>query len=693
MEPPSSDYMSVQDLSLPRRTPLQTQLEKIDPSIIRNGFPSTRINRRVTGRLKVDTETALFEVSVLAFREIILNRLWKNDKKFQNESDFCKHQWDILKPRKTLLIECAEVLKELSGIPVRPCSEQVCKALSQASVQLQPSALQRTSITQELWQRVLSAWRYQYRIQPDERVDVENISADFVNNVLFPPVAHVQQPQPPQQQPQIPQQQPQIPHSPHMHHAQHPLQSPHTPHAPTPHQPQATPRVFNQHPNHGQAVPTIAVRPPFTPSFTQPQPNQQAVTSQRHLQHQHPMVQTSAHTTPNNAAAAALHVPVAGVLPSSGSNSSATHHGSNSNSNSTSSASNVKDNVLFRDRFGHMLTDPRRFHAPTSILERVHHFFQGPPHLDPASFEGTFLDCPISVPFPDIMDSEAWLVPVPESNAHAGSMPQFAPVQSCFLHVPVLPSKRRYETENEVILLDDVRLAGQLNAKLWEEFSGGNVVEAITLVPTSATWFVKTELADWPCVVMSGLKFEQANGVEPSGKKYSEIHSYIVVYLGRDPLRQAQFVQTFQDLGISPPQVPENTLAGASSRSARPGAQDGQHRWIAGFRRLFRTQGHGSSASGQKGAGGSGSGHSRDGGHWTPQDDDDGDDIDPRFDDIYSILPPHKKARLERTGRPSDGQAAWHHSKRRKMDEEGFSKIKDPSQHNQTYGSDAEMSE
>ncbi|KAG9072044.1 hypothetical protein KI688_006266 [Linnemannia hyalina] len=405
------------------------------------------------------------------------------------------------------------------------------------------------------------------------------------------------------------------------------------------------------------------------------------------------MVQTSAHTTPNNAAAATLHVSVAGVLPGNSSNSSATHHGSNSNSSSTSSASNVKDNVLFRDRFGHMLTDPRRFHAPTSILERVHHFFKGPPHLDPASFEGTFLDCPISVPFPDIMDSEAWLVPVPESSAHPGSMPQFAPVQSCFLHVPVLPSKRRFETENEVILLDDVRLAGQLNAKLWEEFSGGNVVEAITLVPTSATWFVKTELADWPCVVMSGLKFEQANGVEPSGKKYSEMHSYIAVYLGRDPLRQAQFVQTFQDLGISPPQVPENTLTGASSRSARPGAQDGQHRWIAGFRRLFRTQGHGSSASGQKGAGGSGSGHSRDGGHWTPQDDDDGDDIDPRFDDIYSILPPHKKARLERTGRPSDGQAAWHHSKRRKMDEEGFSKIKDPSQHNQTLEANAQATE
>jgi hypothetical protein len=131
------------------------------------------------------------------------------------------------------------------------------------------------------------------------------------------------------------------------------------------------------------------------------------------------------------------------------------------------------ENVGFKDRFGHLLTDPRRFHAPTSVLERVHQFFKGPPHLDPASFEGTYLDCPISILFPDIMDSEAWLVPVPDSNARPESMPKFAPIQSCFLHVPVLPSKRRYETENEVILLDDVRLAGLLNAKLWEEFSGG----------------------------------------------------------------------------------------------------------------------------------------------------------------------------------------------------------------------------
>jgi hypothetical protein len=54
----------------------------------------------------------------------------------------------------------------------------------------------------------------------------------------------------------------------------------------------------------------------------------------------------------------------------------------------------------------------------------------------------------------------------------------------------------------------------------------GNVTEAITLVPTSATWFVRTELADWPCVVMSGLKFEQANGVDPSGKVIS--HSALI---------------------------------------------------------------------------------------------------------------------------------------------------------------------
>lgn len=114
------------------------------------------------------------------------------------------------------------------------------------------------------------------------------------------------------------------------------------------------------------------------------------------------------------------------------------------------------------------------------------------------------------------------------------------------MHVPVVPSKRIIETDTEIILLDDVRLCGQLNAKLWEEFSSGitltafnhfrsnkyfssfadycdtdfflkfeigNVVEAISIIPASATWFPKTELADWPCVVMSGLKFEQMDTV------------------------------------------------------------------------------------------------------------------------------------------------------------------------------------
>ncbi|KAF9092198.1 hypothetical protein BGX29_010571 [Mortierella sp. GBA35] len=655
MEPPSSDYMSIQDLSRPRRTPLQTQLEKERDTDLTN-------NRRGPGRPKIDTETAVFEVSVLAFREIVLNRLWKNDKRFQSENDFCKHQWDIPKPRKTLLIECAEVLMELSPMRVRPCSEQVCRALSQASAQLQPSALQRTSITPELWQRVLNAWRTQYRIQPQERIDVENISADFVNSILLPQATHVQPPQ----QATHPQHTPQGSHpqhtlqAPYPQHTQHAPQMPHVPHLQAALTSQPTPPRFNQHPNHGPAIPTIAVRPPFTPQYTQPQTSLQESIQQQHSQQLLPAAQAPIQQTPNTTAAGSFTVPVAGSS-ANGSNYSQPHPGSNSTSSSTSSAADAKDNASFRDRIAHLLTDPRRFHVPSVVLERVLRFFKGQPHLDPAAFEGTHLDCPISIPFPDIMDSEAWLVPVHDSNAPQGAMPNFAPVQSCFLHVPILPSKRRYETENEVILLDDVRLAGQLNAKLWEEFSAGNVTEAITLVPTTATWFVKTELADWPCVVMSGLKFEQANGVDPCGK------------------------------------VPENTLAGAlSSHSARSAAPDGQHRWIAGFRRLFRTHGQGSSSSGAKGTGGSGSSFGnthRDGTHWTPSHDDDDDSIDPRFDDIYSILPPHKKARVERAGRPSDGQAAWHHSKRRKMDEEGFSKVKEPPQDNRLYESDADMSE
>lgn len=69
------------------------------------------------------------------------------------------------------------------------------------------------------------------------------------------------------------------------------------------------------------------------------------------------------------------------------------------------------------------------------------------------------------------------------------------------------------------------------------------------------------------------------------------------------------------------------------------------------------------------------------------------DSIDPQFDDIYSILPPNKKPRLERMGRPSDAKAAWHHSKRRKVDEDGFTKLQDQDVDDRQWGSDADMSE
>ncbi|KAF9300481.1 hypothetical protein BGZ74_007830 [Mortierella antarctica] len=244
------------------------------------------------------------------------------------------------------------------------------------------------------------------------------------------------------------------------------------------------------------------------------------------------------------------------------------------------------------------------------------------------------------------------------------------------MHVPIVPSKRIIETDTEVILLDDVRLCGQLNAKLWEEFSSGNVIEAISIIPASATWFPKTELADWPCVVMSGLKFEQMDTENHNEKKYSEIHSYIAVYLGRDPLRQSQFVQLFQDLGVSPP-----STGGVSS------ATSGGQQWLAGFRRLSRAQGLGAGLASVGPSFSSpsaqdtyiyGTGH---------------DSLDPEFDDIYSIRPPNKKPRLERAGRPSDAQAAWHHSKRRKMDDFGFFKLKGHETLDKKWGSDDEMSE
>ncbi|KAF9310726.1 hypothetical protein BG003_008163 [Podila horticola] len=251
------------------------------------------------------------------------------------------------------------------------------------------------------------------------------------------------------------------------------------------------------------------------------------------------------------------------------------------------------------------------------------------------------------------MDCDTWRIPYTLASGVQG----FSPIQSCFLHVPIVPSKRIIETDTEVILLDDVRLCGQLNAKLWEEFSSGNVVEAISMIPASATWFPKTELADWPCVVMSGLKFEQMDAENQNEKKYSEIHSYIAVYLGRDPLRQSQFVQLFQDLGVSPP-----------STGGVPATTSGGQQWLAGFRRLSRAQGSDIY----------GAGH---------------DSLDPEFDDIYSIRPPNKKPRLERAGRPSDAQAAWHHSKRRKMDDLLFFKLKSHDTSDKRRGSDDEMSE
>ncbi|KAF8950224.1 hypothetical protein BGZ52_003257, partial [Haplosporangium bisporale] len=204
-----------------------------------------------------------------------------------------------------------------------------------------------------------------------------------------------------------------------------------------------------------------------------------------------------------------------------------------------------------------------------------------------------------------------------------------------------------------------------------------NVVEAISIIPASATWFPKTELADWPCVVMSGLKFEQMETANQE-KKYSEIHSFIAVYLGRDPLRQSQFVQLFQDLGISPPA----STGGVSSSTS------GGQRWLAGFRRLSRAQGSGAAGSASGGSSfPSSSAQSIDiygAGN---------DSLDPEFDDIYSIRPPNKKPRLERAGRPSDAQAAWHHSKRRKMGDYGFSKLQGHDTADKKWGSDDEMSE
>ncbi|KAG0313068.1 casein kinase 2 regulatory subunit [Dissophora globulifera] len=592
----------------------------------------------------------LFEISVLAFREIIVKRLWKNDHRFQTEADFCKFQWDISKPRRTLLIECADLLKELSTISIRPCSEEVCKALVQAAVSLQPSALERTSLAPELWKRLLKAWANYQGVKLTDLTSAEGMSANFVSIVLLAEPTSKSSTKLVAATPQSA-----------LTNREHGL-------TPVPHQSPAGTALSQKH-TLPQDVSTTDPRQPAnmipgtqTLLLQQPQPFPQP------LSHS---VATTGHRPTN--------------LSSSGSNTQATQPSSNV-AHSTSAMPDLQTEP-YRQRIAHLLTDERRFHAPLAVLERVHRFFNGPPQLDPAGFEGSTLEATISIPFPDIMDTDGWRVPVTFNNESTTSAQNFAPIQSCFMHVPILPSKRRYETDTEVILLDDVRLAGQLNAKLWEEFSNGNIEEAISLIPTSATWFGKTELADWPCVVMTGLKFELANGNDPSGKISSEVHSYIVVYLGRDPIRQAQFVQTFQDLGISPAQNPDAMMTGTSSVAAGPSQPAGsQHRWIAGFRRLFRTQGPSSISTAAT------PGHAV-GEQWDLSLEGDIDSIDPQFDDIYSIRPPAKKPRLERMGRPSDAQAAWHHNKRRKVEEVGYSKLTDQGLEDRQWDSDAEMSE
>lgn len=248
------------------------------------------------------------------------------------------------------------------------------------------------------------------------------------------------------------------------------------------------------------------------------------------LQHHNPHAQTG--QTPNSLfigqqPLACIPTPTPG-----GSNSSATN----------TSTSTVSTSISLKSKIESLMDDPRRFQAPSVVLSRVRQFFNGAPQLDPAYFEGSTLGSPISIPFPDIMDCDTWRIPYTLANGLQG----FSPIQSCFMHVPIVPSKRIIETDTEVILLDDVRLCGQLNAKLWEEFSSGkpfawtrsqsskyfsdrtnfllpeigNVIEAISIIPASATWFPKTELADWPCVVMSGLKFEQMDTENHNEKVY-----------------------------------------------------------------------------------------------------------------------------------------------------------------------------
>ena len=173
----------------------------------------------------------------------------------------------------------------------------------------------------------------------------------------------------------------------------------------------------------------------------------------------------------------------------------------------------------------HLLTDPRRFHAPTAVLERVHQLFKGPPLLDPAAFEESTLNAPISIPFPDIMDSDGWRVPVVVANpgGNAAAAPTLGPIESCFMHVPVLPSKRRYETDTEVILLDDCRLAGQLNAKLWEEFSNGNWMLDVAARTVISSGVAKHDVHLFPTLCFSFSSPREYSGSNNIGSHFGDM--------------------------------------------------------------------------------------------------------------------------------------------------------------------------
>ncbi|KAF9977019.1 hypothetical protein BGZ73_007227 [Actinomortierella ambigua] len=727
MQSGSSDYLTVGDLSHhpPRPNPLQPLLKKIDSSVINRAYPGL-YQQGTRHDLSQGDNAFVFEQSLVTFRELIVQQLWKvagegpsstmpttsAKPRYENVADFCRRQWNIDTRRANALVEYAGLLLELAAFPVRPKTEVVCNALLRASDTLQPSPLQRQSLAPALWAKLLEAWQTAQQQQALDAggttgisasssghvppgtttttaasttttsgtlLGVEYISEEFIHEVLIKPhlvLKYQQQLEHKQKEQEFLKQQ---------------LQQQHQQQQQQQQQQQEQQRLL------AQSTPLVALAPPT--------------------------IQTSSISTAATATPTRSLTPVpAPLTPASG-------HQSQSSTTATMPSSSSK--VRCEDIAELVESDGRRFHAPRPIVERVHQFFGGAPQLDPAHYEGSWwTDAAaagtVKIPFPEILDAEGpWSVVDPATGASQA-------IASCFLHVPMMPTKRRFENEEEVVVLEDTRMARVMNERLWDEFAQGNVKEAITLVPFASTWFQTNELADWPCVILRPFKFEQANGQDPSGKKYYEFHNYMVIYLGHDHLRQVQFVETFQDLGISPMVVRSGDPANNTANG---------HRWIAGYRRIMRPQSiHGVpngvtpslSSSTAPGAAFSSSSSSSlsshsatdttslvpataaaaasstiGGGSWTTlqgshtnggqhysnlngslHGNDDTSWIDPRADDIYSALPPFKKPRLERIGRPSDAKAAWHHSKRRKTDAEAFFKLMDQNLPETPFGKD-----